>query len=185
MLRLLNQERSRCESEGIDFGKTAQLGRLMRIAAQRFPPDRADLLPTSFGNAVQAFEDYPRVMFEFESITGWSRLNAVIPKDFRELIGSRRALTDFWINVWALSIVTVLEYVSIVLGSRLQFPFLWVPALGLATAFFSSWQARIAAEQWGEWVKAAFDVYLPALREKLGYLAAIQPRRRTRVLDDL
>mgnify|MGYP006193474647 CR=1 FL=1 len=27
----------------------------------------------------------------------------------------------------------------------------------------------MAAEQWGEWVKAAFDVFLPALCHKLGY----------------
>jgi hypothetical protein len=54
----------------------------MRIAANRFPPDRKDLLSTSFGNTVQAFEDYSRVMFDFESITGWSRLNTVVPQQF-------------------------------------------------------------------------------------------------------
>ena len=29
--------------------------------------------------------------------------------------------------------------------------------------------ARKAAEGWGEWVKASFDVFLPELRAKLGF----------------
>lgn len=36
-------------------------------------------------------------------------------------------------------------------------------------AFGASWRAHITAEQWGEWVKATFDVYLPVLCHKLGY----------------
>jgi hypothetical protein len=86
----------------------------MRIAANRFPPDRKDLLSTSFGNTVQAFEDYSRAMFDFESITGWSRLNTVVPQQFRDLISARRALTDFWVNVWALSTVVLLESLVII-----------------------------------------------------------------------
>jgi len=65
---------------------------------------------TSFGNAVRAFEDYPRVLYGFESINGWSRLNAVIPKSYQDILGNKRAMTDFWVNVWFVSLLTIVEY---------------------------------------------------------------------------
>ena len=49
------------------------------------------------------------------------------------------------------------------------FPDAWFLYSAIVVAFVSSWQARIAAAQWGEWVKAAFDVFLPELCTKLGY----------------
>ncbi len=142
----------------------------MRFAAERFPSKEKQLLPTSFGNAVRAFEDYPRVMYGFESIQGWSRLNAVMPKSFRDTLGSMRAMTDFWVNLWFLSLLLMLEYLVFVYRTSKGLSSVYIPCAGLLVAFFASLQARIAAQQWGEWVKAGFDVYLPALCEKWGFL---------------
>ena len=85
----------------ITFTKRRKRNRLMLRAAQRFPSREDQILCTSFGNTFKAFEDYPRVMYGFESIQGWSRLNTIVlPKEFRETLSSTRSLTDFWANIW-------------------------------------------------------------------------------------
>ena len=71
--------------------------------------------------------------------------------------------------MWALSIVIVLESLAIRVGLKVTANTAWIIVVGGVTAFLGSFQARIAAEQWGEWVKASFDIFLPAMRKKLGY----------------
>jgi hypothetical protein len=165
----LKQQKDQCEKEKLTFTKVDEYNRLMERAAQRFPSKESLLLLTSFGNAVRAFEDYPRVMYGFESINGWARLNAVLPKAYRETIGNMRAATDMWVNVWFLSVIVAFEcFVPRAAHSLRQGP-VWVAMIPMAIGFLAAWQARIAAQQWGEFIKAAFDVFLPALCSKLGY----------------
>jgi hypothetical protein len=151
------------------FANWAKRDALMKKAALNFPSKERLVLATSFGNTVRAFEDYPRVMYGFESIRGWSRLNAIMPKDFREAISNARSLTDLWANIWFLSLVIVGEFIFLAMRHSWSFWGLWIPACAVLVAIFASWQARVAAEQWGECVKAGFDVFLPELCKKLGY----------------
>ncbi len=140
----------------------------MYKAAVRFPAEERYVMCTAFGNSVSAFEDYPRTMYGFESINGWPRLNAVLPKDFREILGNMRAGTDLWVNIWFVGLLLTAEFLTMALW-RSQWRHPWIPAVSILVAVFASWQARIAAEGWGEWVKAAFDVFLPTLCSRLGY----------------
>jgi hypothetical protein len=149
--------------------KAAEYERVYIKASNSYPSKQEYMLITQFGNTLRAFEDYPRVMYKFESITGWSRLLTVVPKDFREVIDGARADVDFWMNLWFLGYLFVAEYAALWAWSgTLLFPKFVVPAV-IVAIWFASWQARVAAEQWGEWVKAAFDIYLPDLCKKLGY----------------
>lgn len=178
-IETLTKEAIRCKEQKITFTKRRKRNRLMLRAAQRFPSREDQILCTSFGNTFKAFEDYPRVMYGFESIQGWSRLNTILPKEFRETLSSTRSLTDFWANIWFLSLVFIAQYIVVeilFLGHTSDvrillkaFPDAWFLYSAIVVAFVSSWQARIAAAQWGEWVKAAFDVFLPKLCTKLGY----------------
>jgi hypothetical protein len=164
----LNLEYKQCEIAGKPFTKQEKRRRLSLEESQHFPSTESQVLPTAFGNAVRAFEDYPRVMYGFTSINGWSRLNAFIPKTFQEILGNRRATTDFWVNVWFVSLFTMAEY--FVVAVKLKYGILHeaIPLGCVALAVFAAGQARSAAVQWGEWVKAAFDIYLPSLRTGLG-----------------
>lgn len=168
----LTNERDICRKQNKEFAGRRERNRLVRIAAQRYPSKEELVLFTAFGNTVRAFEDYPRVMYGFESINGWSRLNAVMPKSYRDLLGNMRATTDCWVNLWFVSLLIIGEYSYICwhAGRGLVYP--WIPLAGILIALLSSMQARSAVEQWGEWVKAGFDVYLPVLSEKMGFKRA-------------
>ena len=163
------------------FTEEALRNRLKRKLANGFPSTEEQVLPTSFGNTLRAFEDYPRVMYGFESIQGWSRLQGVMSKEFAETMNGAESTVNLWVNLFVVSLVVCV--VSAVLGARWIGPFDWtspstwhlrgkgvlVPAASLVCALLAYGRARSAAERWGEWVKGAFDIYVPELWTKLGY----------------
>ena len=138
--------------------------------ATRFPDDKRWVLPTAFGNTIRAFEAYPRVMYGLESIQGWARLLAVIPKEYRELVDETSAPMHFWINIWVISILVIAQYNGYCLVYGWEWRMLFIPFAAFAVACIASRMARNAASDWGEWVKAAFDVFLPELWARLGFL---------------
>jgi len=117
-------------------------------------------------------------MYGINAIPGWYRLLAVIPKDYCALIDAARVYVDFWVNLCALSLFVIAEfYVAAILAHRMGFStlltrtgqFPWIPAVALVTFLISHRLAKKAALEWGNWVKAAFDLYLPELRAKLEF----------------
>lgn len=141
--------------------------RLRERLAAGFPHPPRDrlLLPSSFGNTVRAFEAYPGKMYGFEATRGWSRLLAVIPDEYRELIDNAKTEVDFLVNLWFLSWLVMAEYIALAWGHLLAD--WWIPLLAYLSARLASLWSRSAAVRWGEMVKGAFDVFLPALRDKL------------------
>ncbi len=81
--------------------------RLMTRLVERYPNEKGLVLSTSFGNCLRAFESYPNVMYKLEIIEGWTRLAAVIPKDYSDQIDTAKAQTDLWVNLWFLSLLTI------------------------------------------------------------------------------
>jgi hypothetical protein len=69
--------------------------RLFVERAQRFP-ERDNLLPTAFGNAIRAFETYPYTLYSIEGTEGWTRLLEVKSMDYRRLLESAKAQMDFY-----------------------------------------------------------------------------------------
>jgi len=142
-----------------------------------FPDSKHLILPTSFGNSFRAFEAYSRVMYGIDAIPGWYRLLAVIPADYRNLINSARAKVDFWVNICFVSLLVAIEYLITVVFLRpisYQTVFnaeslIWLPSALLAFSYIAFRFAASAARTWGNWVKAAFDIYLPELCKKLEF----------------
>jgi hypothetical protein len=146
--------------------------------ATRFPNEERLILPTSFGNSFRAFEVYPRVMYGINAIPAWYRLLAVVPKEYRALIDSARVSLDFWVNLCFLSLVLIVEYFSLAVWTRqislrspfsLIGPFPLLPFLFLSSAWVSYVLGKKATVEWGNWVKSAFDIYLPKLRAALEF----------------
>ena len=146
----------------------------MMTYAKRFPDKEEFLLPTAFGNTIRAFEVYPRVMYGIESIDGWSRLLAVIPSDYRELMDNAKAHVDFWVNIGFLSLFLLLEYLGFAIYYK-NSPAWWIAILLLLTTAISPRLARNSAVAWGDYVKAAFDIFGPKMRE---VLAIAMPKNR-------
>jgi hypothetical protein len=134
--------------------------------AQEYPLT-GQILPTSFGNSVRAYENYPLVIYGFESINGWPRLQGLMSKDFREILGNDRARVDLWLNLCFLALLGVPELTFVAWSKRCSLIWLIVPLLIFAWLAYR--RARSSVQQFGEQVKAAFDIYLPALATKLGY----------------
>lgn len=166
--------------------------RLSVRASTLFPSEQRLVMPTAFGNAVRAFEDYPRAMYGFEAITGWSRLHGVVPAAHREEMGNLRASMTLWVNLWLLSGVTAVEYL-ILAGRAGALPLVqswpgrlaWVLPACVAAALVAYRMACDAAVQWGEWVKAAFDLFLPDLCRQLGYDRPTTPAQERELWEHL
>lgn len=150
--------------------------KLMKELVESYP-DKEDLvLPTAFGNALRAFEVYPRVMYGFEGIDGWPRILAVLPKDYRELIDDAKAQVDWWVNLGVMSLLFLIEFWYVVFSRWGLTPAWYIVALNIilplaiyaALNLFLLWRATSAAIGWGDYVKSAFDIYRFALLESLG-----------------
>ena len=74
-----------------DDGDGARRIRASRRLATEFPDAPEWLLPTAFGNAVRAYETYPRVLYGVEAVWSWPRLLAVVTPEYREQIESSRS----------------------------------------------------------------------------------------------
>lgn len=169
-----DEEFWRCENAGIDLPTALRATRNQRIrqASERFP-DRYDLLlPTPFGNAMRAFEIYPRAMYGIDAIEGWIRLIAVVPKDYRDLIDAAKAQTDFWVNSVIFALLLEAEYLfwAVHLHPNKLLLTLWFPATVFLLMFTCLSAATRAAIEWGTTIKSAFDVFLPDLITKMGYV---------------
>jgi len=149
---------------------------LMEEMAQRYPDQVEFVLPTAFGNALRAFEVYPRVMYGFESIEGWSRILAVLPKEYRELIDDAKSQVDWWVNLGTLSLVLLIEFWVAVFSKWGLTPAWYYTVLNIVVPltifgllnWFLQWRATSAVVGWGDYIKSAFDIYRFTLLESLG-----------------
>jgi hypothetical protein len=168
-LEQLDDEYRECVESEREFPVKSRTRRneLMRQLAEEFPDKEEYLLPTPFGNVLRSFEVYPRYMYGFEAIDGWGRLLAVIPKDYLELIDAARAQVDFWVNLGVVFILLQIEYIvlAFIMGTPLQS---WIVILFIVLGTIAPMRATSAAREWGDFVKAAFDVYRFNLLESLG-----------------
>ena len=171
-------ERERFPSELLD--------RYMNLREERatwLPPNESLVLPTDFGNAIRAFESYPREIYGADGVTLWTHLSMVMPKDVAEGIDQSRTQMDFLINCAFLSLafaalgvvrcLSTAPWVHILeLGyflGKIQYSWLFWTGIGLLAAWiFYRWAVNQVPE-WGAAVDAAFDCYLPKVAEQLGY----------------
>ena len=158
-----------------------QRGKLLHYMVNAFP-DEESLLPTSFGNIIRAFEVYPRRMYGIDSIPGWSRVLAVVPESYQRLIDHEKSLVDFWVNVCLLSALYGVGYLFLFgytwLISGASVPgYLWAVVMSgaIGIVWLSYTRAKAAAREWGEVFKAAFDLYVPALRTQLMFPTPATP----------
>jgi hypothetical protein len=169
-LEKLDDEYRKCYETKKEFPAKSRTRRnqLMRQLAEEFPDKEEYLLPTPFGNVLRSFEIYPRVMYGLEAIDGWGRLLAVVPKDYTELIDAAKAQVDFWINLGVVFILLQIECVSLVyiFGNPLN---LWIVLLFIVLGTIVPLRAASSAREWGDFVKSAFDMFAPKMRESLGF----------------
>ncbi len=146
--------------------------KIKRKKVEQFPTEEKLILPTSFGNIYRAFEIYSGAIYGLDAIPGWYRLMAVVPKDYRALIDAGRARVDLWVNTSFVGLLITFEYYGVVFWAldKDHAPTGWlsrIPIFSLLGAYIAYRLAKNAAIEWGHWVKSAFDLYIPDLREAL------------------
>ena len=166
----IRKERTALENQRktLSSERKAELEKAVAKKATYFPDEERWVLPTALGNTIRAFEVYPRVMYGLDAIEGWGRLLGVVPTDFREQINAAKTQMDFWVNLWLLALLFLPEYAAIAIyGDAFKVP--WALLAAGVIAFFAASRAKSAAVQWGDLVKASFDLFLPELWTKLGF----------------
>ena len=151
-----------------------RLNELFQEQVTNLPDKEKWLLPTSFGNAIRAFEVYPRLMYGVDSIALWPRMLAVIPAEYKAHINDAKAHMDFWINLVVSTLLLLLSslmmriysYYNQIAVNDLLF-WLLIAVEVLLIALFQ-YRAKRSAIGWGQTVKSAFDLYLPDLAARIG-----------------
>ena len=146
-----------------------------RILNDSFPNDRGLVLPTDLGNVVRAFETYTSRLYGAPMVALWPRLRNVLKKDSARSIDSVKANFDFMLNTSFLSGVLALALTAV--GFTWRNPLqsgvwqTWIAwDLALIAVWWFAYVAAIArATEWGDQVKACFDLYRRSLLDKLGY----------------
>lgn len=145
----------------------ARYQELLEQRSRDYPDQEEFVLPTAFGNTLRAFETYAREMYGADAIPIWTRLLAVIPEDYRQFIDTAKTQVDFWVNTWFVITAICLIYLGNLIYYR-QLKLILLPFICVLVAYIASQKAKTAAVSWGNFVKAAFDLFLGDLQKQLG-----------------
>jgi hypothetical protein len=146
----------------------AKAYRLQQERHARFPTEEHDVLSTELGNVIAAWEHYPFRRYGIDAIVLWPRLAPLLSKPVAEAIGMAKARFDFFLNVlilfpvWGLLRSTILAQTGETWRRAI-----WLLA-GIGAAVLA-WRMCIAtATEWGNTVKAAFDLHRLDVLKQMG-----------------
>jgi hypothetical protein len=75
----------------------------LREALSQMPGTEGDVLPTRFGNAIRAFENYASDVYGADGVTIWPRLLPVASNDYAAAVQDARTQVDFHLGCCVLS----------------------------------------------------------------------------------
>ena len=163
--------------------------------SDNFPPSAQFILPTRFGNILRASEMYSGLRYGIDAVPLWGRLAHIIPDDGMEKVDEANNQCLFLLNASALAIIfsiicfLTIIYQAIMLWLNSQsiilFPlpsngwlswnmvvfYAILVVISIATAWFFYVASLFNVNQYGQMIRAAYDLYrfdlLEALRLKL------------------
>jgi hypothetical protein len=135
--------------------------RLRKQEIRDYFPDETPTLPTTLGNTIAAFEDYPWTRYGIDAVVLWPRLLPTLTKEnYAAYVEREKAALDFALNTCFLLLVLGVEivYVGLLFGGDFID---WVIAICsvLLFAYGVYGVAMAAAYNWGTTVRVAFDLY--------------------------
>ncbi len=133
-----------------------------RLLDRRFHSDRAKLLPTRFGNAFRAFENYSYTRYGLDFVAIWPRVDGLLSEQERELHTNaasdlaffmNSALAAFIVGVW-LAIEAAVDW--------------WAYPLPFVASYLLYRASIGAAERVGAERRTSVDLHRLELYERLG-----------------
>jgi hypothetical protein len=126
--------------------------------SRHYPQNPSEIRPTTFGNVLRAFEEYPAVMWNIEPISTWVRLTAVLPADFAAQIENAKTSVTLLLNICVVATVLAFE-TALLAGPNAETKWLWAALAWAVVAIVAYAVVPAAARRWGEYVRTAFDLY--------------------------
>jgi hypothetical protein len=151
--------------------------KLLYIFGQEYPPYRQYVLPTSFGNAIRAFESYSCVVYGIDAVAVWSRIIQFASNDHKKSISETKAQMDFAVNLYFVLIIVFVEYLILAVIT-ISIPSIWFPVVVFFFSWFSYKMTVNSAKVWGEDVKTVFDLYRYDLLRKMEILCVTKANER-------
>jgi hypothetical protein len=139
----------------------------LRHAVENYPDAKEWVLPTKFGNKHRAIEVYSRVVYGIDAVAAWGRLEALMPKNFRDSLAGARAQMDFAVNLMLAGSLILALYIGAALARR-HLPAVWLPAGVVLIVLFGYSTALSSLTIYGNYVKSAFDLFRSELADHLG-----------------
>jgi hypothetical protein len=158
--------RSKRDFEKLSKASTSEDAR--RRLRERFPAD-GDLLPTRLGNARRAAETHPHTCYHLDGVQALARIRFLLTDAERQQLADAEGDVAFMVN--CLTLVTPVAAILTVLVWSDYEP-LWAGLCILASLaaarFLFELAVRVSADRWGPLVRAAFDLHLLELFDRLG-----------------
>jgi hypothetical protein len=144
-------------------------------------PARVDLvLPTRFGNTLRSAETHPRKRYGLDGIAIWPRIELLLSDTEQETIGQQHTNVAFFANSIAVVLIAGVSaaldrlwHQPNVATAAVQIASISIASLALAWALYNG--ATRAAADWGDSIRAAFDIHRLDLYEKLGVRVPVSP----------
>jgi hypothetical protein len=134
-----------------------------------FPFKRGRVLPTRFGNAVRASEDYAFSRWRLDAIAIWPKIEPLLSEQERELHSNAKTDVVFFLNSTVTSIAVGLTLIVDAIGNApLSAAYAWLYALPFLVAYVFYRFSIGAAERWGTETRASIDLHRLELYERLG-----------------
>jgi hypothetical protein len=128
---------------------------------ERYPKTQEPYLPTSLGNAIAAFEDYPRSRYGIDAVLLWPRFLPILSKNnFSQYVQRSKDQVDFLINICFLLLVFSFEMflVGLIIAQDWSLWFIYTGILLLVVIVLYKLSLFVVLG-WGLTIKVAFDLY--------------------------
>jgi hypothetical protein len=115
---------------------------------------------TQLGNIIASYNEYAYSRYRMEAEIYWSRLRAVIPKEYLTVVEEPRILMDFALTTASLGLIY--SVIALFIGPWLWFNQIFWVILAIAGGLVAFAFYRIAvgaAYRFGELVRSSFDLY--------------------------
>jgi hypothetical protein len=134
-----------------------------------FPDDRSRLLPTRFGNALRAAEDYAYSRWRLDAIPFWAHVEPLLSDQERQLHENARTDMAFFVNSSLAAVVVGCVLVADEIAHRPLDPLYgWAYAIPFLLAYVFYRFAIGAAQRWGVEMRASIDLHRLEVYERLG-----------------
>jgi hypothetical protein len=141
-----------------------------------FPANRTRILPTSFGNAVRAFESHADARYGLDDVVAYPRIEMLMTKTAREPLIEARIDVNVSMNA---VIGAILVGIALLVDEAVHRPQPWELSWMYLAPFFLAYLLHLpmtgAAIRWGAEVRAAIDLHRLELYERLGVRTPASP----------